>query len=113
MAKSRTESIPDPVRWNKSIIKRKSIQIHGHSSSSSIESSLGNNVNTNSESTTLMNNPPLTATNSSTTTDSDFESEQDDNLHLQPQKSDSSASDQLSRRAKHFQKLFQSEIQRS
>lgn len=110
MAKSRTESIPDPVDGTSQLLKRKSIQMHGHSSSSSIESSLGNNVNTNSESTALMNNPPLTATNSSTTTDSDFESEQDDNLHLQPHKSDSSASDQLSRRAKHFQKLFQSEI---
>ena len=109
MAKSRTESIPDTVDGSSQLLKRKSVQIHGHSSSSSIESSMGTNVNTNGQ-TGLANNPPLTATASSTTTDSDLESEQDDNLQLQPNKSDSSASDQLSRRARHFQKLFQSEI---
>ena len=108
MATSRTELIADPNEDNNQLLKRKSVQIHGDSSSSSIESTHGILVNTNGESS-LINNP-LQAIASSTTTDSDRESEQDDNLHSQPQKSDSSTSDQHSRRAKHFQKLFRSEI---
>lgn len=108
MAKSRTELIADPNEDNSQLLKRKSVQIHGHSSSSSIESTHGIQFNTNGENS-LINNP-LPAKASSTTTDSDLESEQDDNLHSQPQKSDSSTSDQHSRRTKHFLKLFQSEI---
>lgn len=105
MAKSRTEFIPDDSQQ----LKRKSIQIHGHSSSSSIESTPVHIHEDNS----MMNNPlqaRTSSTTTTTTTDSDRDSEQDDNLTSQQQKSDSSTSDQHSRRAKHFLKLFQSEI---
>ncbi len=97
--------IPPGVFDETTISNRQSLPPHGHSaSSSSIDSANGTNVNMNNQNL-------LRATASSTTTDSDFESEQDDNLRLQQKKKDSNTSDPLSRRAKHFHKLFKSEIQ--
>ncbi|CAF0857306.1 unnamed protein product [Adineta steineri] len=108
--------------------------VMAHSSSSSIDSAGAKNAILNEKISSI---PPinLVATISSTTTDSELESEQDErytddnnslelnNLPIQnqqqqqlqrrdsgQQKTDGNSSDQLSRRVKHFQKLFKSEI---
>jgi hypothetical protein len=106
MATPRPESMiisPGVIDETK-ISNRKSLPIYGHSSSSSIDSANGNNVNIHPQ------NLLRATASSTTTTDSDFESEQDDNLQLQQEKKDSIRSDRLTRRKKHFYKLFKSEI---
>ena len=106
--------------------------INAHSSSSSIDSAGARNAILNEKTSLPQINS--TATISSTTTDTESESEQDErynddnqfseltNMSMPngkqkltrsdsgQQKSDSNTQEQLSRRAKHFQKLFKSEI---
>ena len=109
MANPRPESvlIPSDMFDESNSSKRKSKKVHESSSSSSTDSTSGKNVNINEK-----NSPPQNLhTTSSTTSDSDFESEQDDSLQSQQRsKSDSNSSEHLTRRVKHFHKLFQSEI---
>jgi hypothetical protein len=100
--------------------------INAHSSSSSIDSTGARNMNSIEKISLPQMN--LTTTTSSTTTDSDLESEQEDNNSLQStnlpiaqehqllkrdsgqQKNDINSQEQLSRRVRHFHKLFKSEI---
>jgi hypothetical protein len=114
MANSRPESmiIPpgvfDETNTN-NILKKDSIPINGHSSSSSVDSTSDKNINLKEKNS--LPKKPLTITTSSTTTDSDFESEQDDhNLQLQQPKNGFNTEEHLPRRVRHFHKLFKSEI---
>ncbi|CAF0810870.1 unnamed protein product [Adineta ricciae] len=79
------------------------------SSSSSVDSSSAINNNTSDNISSSQNF--VRTTTSSTTTESDLESEHGDQNRSREQKSDSNSQEQLSRRMKHFQKLFKSEIQ--
>ncbi|UJR16173.1 hypothetical protein I4U23_003083 [Adineta vaga] len=88
--------------------KNASLIQQGRSSSSSADSSYTKNL-TKNENNSSLHSFVRTAT-SSTTTDSDFESEQDDQNQSQTQKSETNSQEQLSRRVKHFHKLFKSEI---
>jgi hypothetical protein len=108
MANSRPASLILPSGVPDEINTNNISTIHGRSSTSSIDSTSGKNINFN-EKNSLTHNA-LTTTASSTTTDSDFESDQDDNLPLQQQKNDLHTSEHSSRRVRHFQKLFKSEI---
>jgi hypothetical protein len=104
MANSRPESMVIPPgifdeKTTNNISQKQPVLIHGRSSSSSIDSANDKN---------LQNSLPQTilATTSSATTDSDSESEQYD----KQQKIDISIPEHLSRRVRHFYKLFKSEI---
>ncbi|CAF0893539.1 unnamed protein product [Adineta steineri] len=93
------------------VSKKRPAPKHGRSSSSSVDSSNAANMNsTNNDNNSSTQNFLRTTTTLSTTTDSDIESEQDDNQPIQSQKNDSNSQEQLSRREKHFYKLFKSEL---
>lgn len=99
--------------------------INVHSSTSSIDSAGAKNLTQTTESPSR---PPLTltATTSTTTTDSEYESEQDNDDNTSslkstdlpnassrqatPKPATSKTDEQLSRRVKHFRKLFKSEF---
>lgn len=86
--------------------KEKSPQPHGHSSSSSIDSNSMKNPLLKRNSMP----PAISNTTTTTTTDSDVDSDQDDQQQSDKQKNSLDTPDQRSRRLKHFQKLFKSDI---
>ena len=107
MAKPRPKSMIFDETSANDATKNRPTSMQEHSSSSSIDSNSTKNANFNE----INSSPParLTSTASSTT-DSDFESEQDENLQIQQQKNGLTANDHSTRRRKTFHKLFKSEI---
>ena len=87
-------------------------KLDGHSSSSSIDSNIMKKTNVTARKSLPETIPGTTTptTTTTTTTDSDVDSEQDDVIDGQQTKSSLNQKDQLSRRMKHFRKLFKSEI---
>ena len=101
--------IIEPTRFDPN--NGKISKLDGHSSSSSIDSNIAKKANPTSRKSLPETIPGATTPTTTTTTDSDVDSEPEDQLDGQQGKSSLTPKDQLSRRMKHFRKLFKSEIQ--